>query len=194
MKTFLLRFVASILLVTAPCFAERTSNNDASTHDDADLLWTAADLVAAAGVTELCHPYRDDLPGFPRCSISGILQQQQQQQQPNRNRLLEEYYQDDDKVSTEEYFEEEVIYRSRWYYIYNRVMAVLCVIFGALVSGVMIGLLSLDPLLLLIKARASENPVERQQAAAILPVVKQHHLLLVSLLLLNTMASEALQK
>ena len=54
------------------------------------------------------------------------------------------------------------------------------------------GLLSLDPLMLLIKMRAANTQKEKDQAASLLPIVKQHHLLLVTLLLLNSMANEAL--
>ena len=55
-----------------------------------------------------------------------------------------------------------------------------------------IGLLSLDPLLLVIKIRGGQTPEERRQAEKLLPLIKQHHQLLVTLLLLNTIAGEAL--
>ena len=54
------------------------------------------------------------------------------------------------------------------------------------------GLLSLDPLMMMIKMRAGTTEEEKQQAANILPIVQQHHLLLVTLLLLNSIANEAL--
>jgi len=63
---------------------------------------------------------------------------------------------------------------------------------AALAAGLTMGLLSLDPLMLLVKIRASRSPEQKQQAEAVLPIVKQHHLLLVTLLLLNSMANEAL--
>jgi len=77
-------------------------------------------------------------------------------------------------------------------YIPNTCFAVLCVITAALAAGLTMGLLSLDPLMLLIKIRAGATQQEQDQAAALLPIVKQHHLLLVTLLLLNSMANEAL--
>jgi len=175
------------------------------------LLQQAADLAARAGVTDLCHPVRDNLPGFPLCNNNNDPSEQRRTTKhsnsyngnngkPTRHeerRGLEQederdfYYDyDDDKARYYTNYEEPP--KKRWFYIYNVLGASFCVVAGALVAGIMIGLLSLDPLLLLIKARASDCPLERAQASAILPIVKQHHLLLVALLLLNTLASEAL--
>lgn len=63
---------------------------------------------------------------------------------------------------------------------------------AALAAGLTMGLMSLDPLMLLIKMRAGASADEKNPAAVILPVDKQNHLLLVTLLLLNSMANEAL--
>jgi metal transporter CNNM len=79
-----------------------------------------------------------------------------------------------------------------WFYILHAFCALLCVTTAALAAGLTMGLLSLDPLMLLIKMRAAGSQREKDQAAAILPIVKQHHRLLVTLLLLNSMANEAL--
>jgi metal transporter CNNM len=46
--------------------------------------------------------------------------------------------------------------------------------------------------MLLIKLRAAETQEERDQAASLLPLVQQHHVLLVTLLLMNSVAGEAL--
>jgi metal transporter CNNM len=53
-------------------------------------------------------------------------------------------------------------------------------------------MLGMDPLMLLIKERAAESPVEREQARTLLPIIQQHHRLLVTLLLMNAVANEAL--
>jgi metal transporter CNNM len=79
-----------------------------------------------------------------------------------------------------------------WFYVAYAAGALGCVITAALAAGLTMGLLSLDPLLLLIKMRAGSTQREMDQAANLLPIVKQHHLLLVTLLLLNSMANEAL--
>ena len=74
----------------------------------------------------------------------------------------------------------------------NFVGATVCVCVAALAAGLTLGMLGLDPLMLLIKERASDNPTERTQARQLLPLVKQHHRLLVTLLLMNSIANEAL--
>jgi len=51
--------------------------------------------------------------------------------------------------------------------------------------------MSLDPLTLEIKSKSLDLN-ERKYAQALLPIRKQHHLLLVSLLLIQSMTSEAL--
>lgn len=78
------------------------------------------------------------------------------------------------------------------FYLLNGGMAAICVTMAALAAGLTMGLLSLDPLMLLIKIRAGANKAERDQAASLLPIVQQHHRLLVSLLLMNACANEAL--
>ena len=78
------------------------------------------------------------------------------------------------------------------FYLVNGGMAAICVTRAALAAGLTMGLLSLDPLMLLIKIRAGANKAERDQAASLLPIVQQHHRLLVSLLLMNACANEAL--
>eukprot|EP00594_Rhizosolenia_setigera_P012174 CAMPEP_0178980524 /NCGR_PEP_ID=MMETSP0789-20121207/26547_1 /TAXON_ID=3005 /ORGANISM="Rhizosolenia setigera, Strain CCMP 1694" /LENGTH=444 /DNA_ID=CAMNT_0020670953 /DNA_START=311 /DNA_END=1645 /DNA_ORIENTATION=+ len=71
-------------------------------------------------------------------------------------------------------------------------MSLACVTLAALAAGLTMGLLSIDPLELVIKQRASSSEVEKKQASLLLPIVKDHHRLLVTLLLLNSIANEAL--
>jgi metal transporter CNNM len=79
-----------------------------------------------------------------------------------------------------------------WFFVAHATCALACVVTAALAAGLTMGLLSLDPLLLLIKIRAGSTQKEKDQAAKLLPIVRQHHLLLVTLLLLNSIANEAL--
>jgi len=81
---------------------------------------------------------------------------------------------------------------SREAFCINLLCAIACVCTAALAAGLTMGLLSLDPLQLLIKERAASAEEERKAARALLPIVRQHHLLLVSLLLMNALANEAL--
>jgi metal transporter CNNM len=75
---------------------------------------------------------------------------------------------------------------------WNAAAALTCVGLAALAAGLTLGMLGLDPLMLLIKERAAASPVERGQAKRLLPMVRQHHRLLVTLLLMNSIANEAL--
>ena len=79
-----------------------------------------------------------------------------------------------------------------WMYVSNALCALLCITVAALAAGLTLGMLGLDPLLLLIKQRAATDLKERQAASRLLPVVQQHHRLLVTLLLMNAVANEAL--
>lgn len=88
--------------------------------------------------------------------------------------------------------EEENKSEDVWFYVTHAICALFCVTTAAVAAGLTMGLLSLDPLMLLIKIRAGSTKKEQEQAAALLPIVKQHHLLLVTLLLLNSLANEAL--
>ena len=95
-------------------------------------------------------------------------------------------------LEEEEEEEEPTFEEDPWFYITMGLCAVGCVMTAALAAGLTMGMLSIDPLMLLVKIRASRSQEEKKQAEALLPIVKQHHLLLVTLLLLNSMANEAL--
>lgn len=69
---------------------------------------------------------------------------------------------------------------------------VICVVTAALAAGLTLGMLGLDPLMLLIKERAAVDTQERLMASKLFPIIKQRHLLLVSLLLMNSIANEAM--
>lgn len=71
------------------------------------------------------------------------------------------------------------------------ILILLCVCVAGAVSGLTIGLFSLDRLGLEV-LRQSGEASEQRHAARILPLVKKEHLLLVTLLLCNAIANEAL--
>ena len=60
-----------------------------------------------------------------------------------------------------------------------------------LMSGLTMGLLSLDVLSLKVLQRGGK-PIEKKYASKILPIVEKHHLLLVTLLLANAAAVESM--
>jgi metal transporter CNNM len=76
--------------------------------------------------------------------------------------------------------------------IYNIVGSLLCVALIAMISGLFLGLLTLDSLDLQIIQRASLDEEERMYATALLPLIKQRHQILVTLLLSNALAYETL--
>eukprot|EP00009_Paramoeba_aestuarina_P009239 CAMPEP_0201522352 /NCGR_PEP_ID=MMETSP0161_2-20130828/17078_1 /ASSEMBLY_ACC=CAM_ASM_000251 /TAXON_ID=180227 /ORGANISM="Neoparamoeba aestuarina, Strain SoJaBio B1-5/56/2" /LENGTH=472 /DNA_ID=CAMNT_0047921171 /DNA_START=53 /DNA_END=1471 /DNA_ORIENTATION=- len=70
-------------------------------------------------------------------------------------------------------------------------ISIFLVLFGGIMSGLTIGLLSLDPVNLEIM-KSSEDENARKYANGIAPLVHRHHLLLVTLLMANAVAMESL--
>jgi metal transporter CNNM len=121
----------------------------------------------------LCHPTSDRFePYLPKCESTTY----SDSTQTTGRRLHKKLYKD----------------KSDWFFIANGICAFVCVAVAALAAGLTMGLMSLDPMTLLIKMRAAVSEQERLEAATVLPLVKQHHRLLVTLLLLNSLANEAL--
>ena len=75
-----------------------------------------------------------------------------------------------------------------WMYLF---LAVLVTLLAGVMSGLTMGLMSLDLMNLKILAESGE-PQEQVYAERIIPVVSKHHLLLVTLLLANAICMEAL--
>jgi metal transporter CNNM len=76
------------------------------------------------------------------------------------------------------------------FYLYIGISAAL-VLIGGLMSGLTVGLFSIDPLKLeLMKVQGNDKV--RQQAESLQPILSKHHFLLVTLLLTNAAAMEAL--
>lgn len=81
-------------------------------------------------------------------------------------------------------------YNDKMFWIYLGVYVAL-VLFAGLMSGLTMGLLSLDILSLKVLSRGGK-PDEQKHAKKIIPLVSQHHLLLVTLLLANAVAVETM--
>ncbi|XP_022796025.1 DUF21 domain-containing protein At4g33700-like [Stylophora pistillata] len=86
--------------------------------------------------------------------------------------------------------EEALNYKDELFWVYLGVYIAL-VLFAGLMSGLTMGLLSLDILSLKVLQRGGK-PLEKKHAAKILPLVEKHHLLLVTLLLANAAAVESM--
>mmetsp|Transcript_24858 Transcript_24858/g.52046 ORF Transcript_24858/g.52046 Transcript_24858/m.52046 type:complete len:676 (+) Transcript_24858:122-2149(+) len=124
---------------------------------------------------------------------------------PNRNRKLQEGGAEinnadviDNTANSEEKSGDENNKSNKEEYISRITSALLslfCVMLAALAAGLTMGMLSLDPLFLEIKRRSSTDPIERQWSSELLPLLVGHskrHRLLCSLLLMNSIANEAL--
>jgi len=85
---------------------------------------------------------------------------------------------------------EVISFHSKWFWIYLGIYVALVLLAG-LMSGLTMGLLSLDVMSLTILS-SDGKPHEQKYAKKILPLVKQHHLLLVTLLLSNAAAVESM--
>jgi metal transporter CNNM len=131
--------------------------------------------------------------------------------QQDRRRLEEDGNDDDDYFQYKEYTNVAVTYNngnetvvtvsedvtviiehSSYYFIFNMLMIVACVTMGALMSGLLMGVMTLDPLILGIKTRTAETEGERRQARALTPFVRNKNLVLVSVVLVNCGVNEAL--
>lgn len=186
MFRFFSAFVAVLLLVLLPCLTDMilslstgTTTQPQKNPRQEAMIQQAAALLYKAGVTDICSPSLGNLIHFPRCNHSTILRLENQ-------RSLTQDTDTGDAHNTESH--------SRLEFIVDAIGTAVCVVAAALASGLTIGLLSLDPIVLLMKSRAATDEAERKQAASLLPLIQQErrHLLLVTLLLLNTAASEAL--
>jgi metal transporter CNNM len=78
-----------------------------------------------------------------------------------------------------------------WKILLESLASAFLVLFAGLMSGLTMGLMSLDMTNLKIIAK-SGDPVAQKHAERIIPLVAKHHLLLVTLLIGNSLAMEAL--
>ncbi|KAL4232780.1 hypothetical protein ACF0H5_007467 [Mactra antiquata] len=86
--------------------------------------------------------------------------------------------------------EVKLTYTDKEFWIYLAIYAAL-VLAAGLMSGLTMGLLSLDMMTLKVM-KDGGTPTEKKHASKILPIIKRHHLLLVTLLLGNAAAVEAM--
>lgn len=78
------------------------------------------------------------------------------------------------------------------YFITNMVGAAVTLFGVAVIAGIFLGVMTLDPLDLQIKERSSLDPDERKYARALYPIVQDRHLFLCTILVCNAIAYEAL--
>jgi metal transporter CNNM len=78
------------------------------------------------------------------------------------------------------------------HYLFNAMMVITCIVVGATMAGLLMGIMCLDPLILGVKARTADTEAERRSATALLPFVQHKNLVLVSVLLVNCGVNESL--
>lgn len=85
-----------------------------------------------------------------------------------------------------------VVEYSLRHYLLNGFLVMTCIVVGATMAGLLMGIMSLDPLILGVKARTADTEMERKCAMRLLPFVQNKNLVLVSVLLVNCGTNEAL--
>jgi|NOAtaT_6_FD_contig_121_343186_length_4486_multi_4_in_0_out_0_1 metal transporter CNNM len=130
-------------------------------------------------LSNICHLTSDSYaPEFPKCSTI-------------RRRNLQGSAMDED-TSHETEAEIDVETTSWAYLTYYIAMSTFCIAVSSIMAGLLMGLMTLEPLSLHILIRTSEDEKERRIAEELLPLVERHHLMLVSILLVNCYAAESL--
>ena len=111
----------------------------------------------------------------------------------SRNSDVSVTYDDEDNTIVTVGDDVIVLVEHDWtFYFYNIGMVLVCIVVGATMAGLLMGIMSLDPLIVGVKARTAASERERLQALALLPFVQNKNLVLVSLLLVNCGTNEAL--
>jgi metal transporter CNNM len=85
-----------------------------------------------------------------------------------------------------------IIEHTMGYFLLNLMLCAVCIVLGALMSGLLMGVMTLDPLMLGVKARTADTEGERRRAMALTPFVQNKNLVLVSVVLVNAGVNEAL--
>jgi metal transporter CNNM len=198
-STSLVAFIFILLLRQSSSLSDAILSNGTTTTTTSIIINDAADdfsyyqakqLLDSFRIFHTCHPTRSDLKDFPLCEPFAEEEEEEDDTTTDRGRRrhLEDYY----AFIDDGYYHVEVVKEPEWHFnLVRTLLAVLCVAVNSLACGLTVGLLSLDPLVLMIKARTGDVQ-QSAQAQALLPLVKQRHLLLVTLLLLNTAACSTL--
>jgi len=177
-------------------------------------------LFGVNGIESLCHPvYMDFSPSIPLCDDDdsmgkhhfreirrflrkkqrGLGDPEKEATLSTRERRLTAASEDSKAQNQQQYSSRRNLNekpaeedRDASFYVFNIGGAIVSIVLVAVIAGMFLGFLTLDPLDLRIKMRAAVDPSEREAAAAIFPLVNQNHRLLVTLLIMNALAYECL--
>lgn len=164
-------------------------------------LQEAWQLLASVDVKGLCHPASDEFaPFFPKCSS---ISSPSRRLENNQNNQYYKYYDADDAegdayvdhwadgdttTNTNDYSSP----KTTFFYIMSAVLTVVCVLAGSLSTGIYVRLLSLDPLLLVVKSRTCKSEKEKRRIESLLAIIKQRHQLIATLSVTSCLAAEAM--
>lgn len=190
---FLLHIIGIFALIKC-CDGE---DEVASIEDAKRLLESIEDakkLLKSLGfdTTNLCHITSNAYaPEFPQCNSSSFENNRHVTTSTMiRHRKIEAIVKDE-KGPVEE--DEVDVSNASWAYLtYYILMSTFCIAVSSIMAGLLMGLMTLEPLNLHILIRTSEDEKERRIAKELLPLVERHHLILVSILLVNCYAAESL--
>eukprot|EP00579_Thalassiosira_antarctica_P001814 CAMPEP_0201867890 /NCGR_PEP_ID=MMETSP0902-20130614/1983_1 /ASSEMBLY_ACC=CAM_ASM_000551 /TAXON_ID=420261 /ORGANISM="Thalassiosira antarctica, Strain CCMP982" /LENGTH=602 /DNA_ID=CAMNT_0048393151 /DNA_START=101 /DNA_END=1909 /DNA_ORIENTATION=- len=167
------------------------------------LIRQAMAMLESAGVTRLlCHPSSSDYePHIPRCDTT-CSHSRHLEDGDEYGRDDDDYFNDDrynrhdraeeDYSIAEDYFtgaDEEYPY---YYLIRNGILAFVCVVIAGIQNGLLMGVMSLDPVILEVKAKTAPSSIERKQANTLLSFVNRKNLIMTSIIIVNTAMNEAL--
>lgn len=136
----------------------------------AEDIHDAVETLRAAGIAVnlLCHPSTDLFdPTVPQCAEGTFT---------SRHLVQDDLLEDVDRA----------------FVIHNVIGAVITICCVAVAAGLFLGLMTLDVLDLQILVRSSVDEAEVRYAETLLPIIKDKHRLLVTLLVMDTLAYEAL--
>jgi Cyclin M transmembrane N-terminal domain len=170
-------------------------------------LQEASQLLASIEATGLCHPTLDTFaPLFPKCSFSPSPSLRRLENDKNyfqyytyydaddaQGDVYVDHWADGDTTTTNSYNNNNSSYpQTTFFYVINAVLTFVCVLVGSLSTAIHVGLLSLDPLLLVVKSRTSKSAMEKRRIETLLAIIKQKHQLAVTLVVTSCLAAEAM--
>jgi len=151
----------------------------------ATVIREALDLLASVGISDICYQHSDSLEpnDLARCIAEDSEYGVPVDTSMMRRALWEEDAEDEGEESEHHSWE---------YYALNTICSFACVIMASFMAGLLMGIMSLDPVLLEVKARTAPTESEQRAARTLLPFVRKKNLMLVSILTVNCSANEAL--
>jgi len=175
--------------------AAETRRQKSVAHNEREVA-LAVELLRSIGAQQLCVPDTHTARRYtlPLCISSATNQEEEEERRSLSMAFVDDdfYRYEDDAYLNERERKAEYARDLKVDRIRNSVLSLLCIVIVGVTSGLVMGVMSIDPLLLQVKIRAGATAKERQSAASLLPLVRERHRLLVTLLLVNALCYECL--